>query len=325
MTRVVQAISDKPPESAGAARDRDRKLGEGASARAQAGFIIVAVLWMLAALATLVSIYAAYVINTAVASRVSDERAKARALITAAIELTAYNLSLAPEGKQPPSGSFGFRMGNAQIAVDFISEGARIDINAAKKDLLAGLFLALGTSPEDATFYSDRVIGWRSRTKAGGRNEELEDYHRAGLPYGPRQSPFQNVGELRLVRGLPPALVDRMLPLVTVFNGQAGIDVMVAAPDVLAALPDISQGRIADIIEVRKRREPRAVLDLLGAARNSVAVESRKAMRAAVEVVFDRGRRVKADVVILLLEDGPEPYRVLAWTDDFDGPGTGPR
>jgi general secretion pathway protein K len=29
---------------------------------------------------------------------------------------------------------------------------------------------------------------------------------------------------------------------------------------------------------------------------------------------------VRAEVVILLLEDGDEPYRVLSWRDDFDGP-----
>jgi general secretion pathway protein K len=287
------------------------------------GFIIVTVLWILAALAAFVSIYAVYVINTAIASRVSDQRAKAQALITAALEMTAYHLSLAPENKQPRSGTFGFRLSGGTASLRFISEGARIDINAAKKDLLLGLFMTIGASQEDATFYAERVIGWRSKTKAGGRNEELEEYQRAGLPYGPRQAPFQNVGELRLVHGLPQALVDRMLPYVTVFNGKPGIDVMVAPPDVLAALPDMSQGRIADILDIRKRGDPRAVLDLLGPARDEVSVDSRNAFRVNVVAALDEGRRISAEIVILLLEDGPEPYRILSWTDDFDGIRTG--
>ena len=29
--------------------------------------------------------------------------------------------------------------------------------------------------------------------------------------------------------------------------------------------------------------------------------------------------RINAEAVILLLEDAPDPYRVLSWTDDFDG------
>jgi general secretion pathway protein K len=45
-----------------------------------------------------------------------------------------------------------------------------------------------------------------------------------------------------------------------------------------------------------------------------------------VRVAFDNGRRVGAEAVILLLDDGDEPYRVLSWQDDFDGPNIdGPR
>ncbi|MEA2938200.1 MAG: ral secretion pathway protein, partial [Alphaproteobacteria bacterium] len=41
------------------------------------GFIVVAVLWILAALATLASIYAVYVSNTAAAASVNDDRIRA--------------------------------------------------------------------------------------------------------------------------------------------------------------------------------------------------------------------------------------------------------
>jgi general secretion pathway protein K len=34
---------------------------------------------------------------------------------------------------------------------------------------------------------------------------------------------------------------------------------------------------------------------------------------------LENGRRVAAEVVILVLQDGDEPYRVLSWHDDFDG------
>lgn len=42
--------------------------------RGEQGFIIVAVLWILAALATFASVYGLYVSNTAVGSRVGEER-----------------------------------------------------------------------------------------------------------------------------------------------------------------------------------------------------------------------------------------------------------
>src|SRR5215468_1533914 len=84
----------------------------------QDGFIIVAVLWILAALATLASIIAVYVINAATASTIHDERLQAEGMARAAIELSVYQLRLDPQNA-PSSGSFAFRLGNATVAANF--------------------------------------------------------------------------------------------------------------------------------------------------------------------------------------------------------------
>jgi len=78
---------------------------------------------------------------------------------------------------------------------------------------------------------------------------------------------------LRLVRGLPAALVDAALPFVTVFNGKAEIDINEAAPEVIAALPRMNPSTVADILKRRDPQNPQAVLSLLGEARASVTVE----------------------------------------------------
>src|SRR3954447_21898122 len=105
------------------------------------GFILVAVLWIIAALATLATIFSIYVINTATAFTVHDERLQAEGCARAAIELAVYQLTTTPQGAQqgaPTRGRFVFRVGNAQVTADFNSETARIDLNAAPKELLAG-------------------------------------------------------------------------------------------------------------------------------------------------------------------------------------------
>src|SRR5689334_18155453 len=89
------------------------------------GFIIVAVLWILAALATLASIIAVYVINAANAFTVHDERLQSEALTRASVELSIYNLMRNAED-QPSRGSFVFRMGTASVSAEFNSELARI-------------------------------------------------------------------------------------------------------------------------------------------------------------------------------------------------------
>ena len=38
-------------------------------------------------------------------------------------------------------------------------------------------------------------------------------------------------------------------------------------------------------------------------------------MRVAVRVLFDNGHQANSEVVILRLEEGTEPFRVLFWRD----------
>jgi len=61
-------------------------------------------------------------------------------------------------------------------------------------------------------------------------------------------------------------------------------------------------------------------MGMLGPAQTGATIDGSKATRVRVGVNFDRGRRTAAAVVILILEDADEPYRVLSWRDDADGP-----
>lgn len=333
----------------------------------QDGFVLVAVLWILAALAGLASVYAIYIGNTAMAARSHGYRVQARALVASTLELTAFRLIAANDIQRPTSGAFTAEVGKLPVSAAFRSEGARIDLNFAPKELLSGLFTVLGASPEDADAYADRIIAWRSNPQAanqpagtqppanqpadnppngsqpsgldpsGGlsfseKNPGAEAYSAAGLNYGPRQAPFQSTAELRLVLGLPAGLVDAVLPFVTVFNGKAEIDINEAAPQVIAALPKISPDTVAEILRVRDPRNPQAALQLLGAAQTYAAAGGRRAARVWSQVTLESGRKVNAEAVLLITDNAPQPYRILAFQDDFDGslevqpqPGPGPQ
>ena len=71
--------------------------------RAPDGFVMVAVLWILGALATLASIYSVYIIDTAVAFKAHDDRLQAEGLVSAALELTALEMGV--PGKDNTYGS----------------------------------------------------------------------------------------------------------------------------------------------------------------------------------------------------------------------------
>jgi general secretion pathway protein K len=290
--------------------------------RSHDGFIVVAVLWMLGALATLASIYAVYVINTATAMGVNDQRVQAEGLMTAALELTTYRLTATDADNRPSRGEFAFRLGRAAVAVDFRSEAGRIDLNSAPKELLAGLFAGLGAKYSAAEYYAERVIGWRTAQDPDQRNEEASAYRTAGLAYGPRQGPFGHVGELALVLGLPPFLVERALPFVTVFSGRAEINIVAAAPEVVAAVPGMTPDRLYAVLsQVGRGPQNAQFLQRLVGDQSGITIEAGKTARVAVRMDFDIGHRVRGEAVILLgTSEAGEPFRVLSWRDDFDGP-----
>jgi general secretion pathway protein K len=283
------------------------------------GFVLVAVLWILAALSALAMIFSVYLSNTAQALAVNDVRLQAEALVSGSLELTAYQLSLAGEKARPMLGSFHFRLDNADVDVSFVSETARIDLNAAPKDLLANLFAGLGAGPEDATQYAERIIGWRTPPKADAAEDEVSLYRAAGLAYSPRQAPFAHVNELALVLGLPQALVDRALPFVTVFSGQPKINVLVAAPEVIAALPGMTPAGLKEFLKERPAlpNDMAAIATALGPAQANAAIDKSDFFRILTTVKFANGRRTVSEVVIGL-GGGEDPYRVLSWQDEME-------
>lgn len=284
------------------------------------GFILVAVLWILGALAALASVYATYVANTAIALAVNNDAIRAHALAAGAVELAAYQLLTAPDDRRPTHGAFAFQMGGASISVECRTEAARIDINMASKELLAGLFSALGARPNDANQYAERIVGWRSTPDPESPDAEQALYRAAGMAYGPRGAPFPHAGELGLVLGLPPALVERALPYVTVFSGRADVDIVEAAPEVIAALPGMTPERLNAMLVRRASLQPGDTLVAPpGMGQNVAAAGGSKATRVTVDVALDNGRRIVSEAVILI--DGrDEPYRVLSWQDDVDRP-----
>jgi general secretion pathway protein K len=286
------------------------------------GFVLVAVLWIVAALATLASIYSAYAINTAAGLHVPDDRLQAEASIRAGVEMAVYRQLAVPEQVRPSQGGFSLRVGRTTIDVRFRSEAARIDINAAPADLLAGLFTAVGVDASSAKTFADRVIGWRTVVAPNAESKEAKLYAQWRVPYPPRQAPFENTLELSLLPGLPAPIVARVLPFVTVFSGRPTVDVATADPTVLSLLPGMTPEIMAAVLKARAApsTDGQDLLALLGPARSRAAAGGSKSIRAAIEIAFDNGRRVRANVVFRLADSGEKPYDLLYWQDDFDGP-----
>jgi general secretion pathway protein K len=262
-------------------------------------------------------VFSLYLSASARSLALDDTALKTEALVSASVELSAYQLSLAKDDERPPRGSFHFRMNDADVVVTFTSEAARLDLNFATKELLAGLFAGLGASEDAAGYDADRIIGWRTRPAPDATNDEEALYQATGLNYPPRQSLFTHSGELALVVGLPPALVERALPFVTVFNGSPGIDTTIAAPEVLAALPRKPSDQAKDTLAAASPPSVDATGAPVKPAADATMAAKSLCYRIEATVSFANGRRTRSEVVITLA-DKVEPYRVLSWQDDVE-------
>ena len=285
------------------------------------GFVIVAVLWLLAALAALVTVFSVYLSNSARALAVTDEAVQAEGLVSACVELTAYQLQLVGEEARPAHGSFHTRLSRVDLAVSFVSEAARIDLNAAPKDLIAGLLTVLGASAEDASEFADRIVAWRTKATEDGGGKEDTLYRTAGRAYSPRQAPFAHVNELALVLGPPPALVARALPYLTVFSGAAGIDASIAPAEVIAALPGMTPLLLKQFLDDRGAlaSDKAAIAAALGPAAAGASAQPSRAYRIQARLRFPNGRQTMSEVVIRLRDEG-DPYQVLSWQNDVPMP-----
>jgi len=311
----------------------------------QRGFIIIAVLWILVALSALATIFSVYLANSARALGATDIGLETEALTSASLELTAYQLLLADEKSRPAQGSFRFKLDSAEVMVTYTSEAARVDLNHAPKEMLDGLFEVLGVEPKAAGDLAERIVGWRtepktnaasntssntpSSTAPGKSEDEGALYLAAGLNYVPRGAPFAHVNELSLVLGATPAIVERVLPFVTVFSKSADVDVLLARPEVIAALPGMTPEVLNDFLKQRPSlpRDPKAIAAALGAAKDAATLPDSKVFRVTTTLRFSNGRRASSEAVISLgsteakdaKDDKPkQPYSVLSWQDQAE-------
>ena len=280
--------------------------------------MLVAVLWLLAALALLVTVFAVHLSNSARALSLNDGALKTEALVSAGIELAAYRLQLYDEDKRPSQYAFHVRLSGADLTVSAITEAARVDLNTAPKELLAGLLTVLGAGEDEAKQGTERIIGWRSKSGTDDSSKEDALYQAAGRTYGPRGAPFAHVNELALVLNLQPALVERLLPYVTVFSGAASVDVLTAPAEIIAALPGMTPLKLKQFLGDRGSlvNDTAAIAAALGGGAGGDATkQTSTAYRILVRLRFPDGRETASEVVIGL-RSKDVPYRVLSWQNN---------
>lgn len=128
------------------------RLGD--DGRTTDGFVLIAVLWILAALAGLVGAYVAYALTMAQSADFYLRRVGAEAALSGALELAVYDLSrIDPQGR-PSEGVFDYRVGGTNAQVRYAAETLRLDLNKASIDSLGALIAESGVNRGYAERYA---------------------------------------------------------------------------------------------------------------------------------------------------------------------------
>jgi general secretion pathway protein K len=215
--------------------------------RADAGFVLVSVLWLLALL-TLVML----VLLTAVRLDVRTTgqvigHAEAEVLADGLMRLVALRLgdrrSLADAGLTGDGTPMHCGHGDAAVTIAVTDVAGLVDLNAASVNLLEWLLRGLGVAPERAVALAAAIVDFRDEDDVPGINgAESAAYQAAGLAHGPKNAPFETVTELDQVLGMDVALLGRLRAVTTVHSRQPGIDSAVAPREILAAAAAAASG-----------------------------------------------------------------------------------
>ena len=217
--------------------------------RNQRGLALLSVLWVV----TLLSVIAAsFAVSTRTEINVvfnQIENARAEAIADAGVHRVIMGLMTNdPEQAWRTDGTiYSWRYGGGELRATAQDEGGKIDLNRAGEELLTDLFLAAGLGGAEASALTDAVIDFRDQNEDRRLNGAEEgDYEAAGLPYGPKDGPFESLDELRQVLGMTPALFEMVAPSLTVHSRLRRPHEATAPPLVVEALTGLSDADDAE-------------------------------------------------------------------------------
>ncbi|MCW5732013.1 MAG: general secretion pathway protein GspK [Alphaproteobacteria bacterium] len=281
--------------------------------RTERGVALIAALWVLALLSALLVGFAGTTRTETVLARNLLDLAHARHLADGAIQMTALRLigTGAASRLRVDGVPFETNVDGFPVRVQVFDEGGRIDLNAAPEELLASLFIAVGAPAGEARALARNITDWREEAEDGGRLARL--YAAAGHPGAPRARPFAHVGELAHILGMRAEWLERARPLVTVLNGQDGVDPASAPVEVLAALPGLDPRTARSIVERRPPAFHRQQLGDpdLGPAEIHARPSRGVGFLVRAELVLAPGRIFRREAQVVLLGAGREPFRIV--------------
>ena len=291
--------------------------------RRQRGIAFVLVLWVIAMLAILLGSFALVARTENVHSRQLFDTTQARYAAEAGLNLAVYELRKSdPTQRWIADGRpYRFGFGEAELEVAITDDSGKVDINAANGDLLTTLFMGRGVPMEQAQALSDAILDWRDSDDLKHPNgAESADYKAAGLPYGPKNAPFDTVSELQQVFGMTYDLYSKVEPGITIYSGRSTPSASFGDEVALAAMyPDATPDQIQQFIQQLQSQIPGANAApviapdgtpvVAGGGGLTYSVKSRATLPNGASTILDATVRMGG------ISAAGRPFVILRWRD----------
>ena len=285
----------------------------------QRGVALVVVMWIAILLTVIASsfIYEARTDQLVVRNTIS--MARAEAIADAAVQRAVFELYRSdnqPDAWRRDGAVRDWTFEGVPIKIEIRDESGKIDVNTAADALLRGLLLSAGIGAEEAASILDAILDWRDPDMLKRVNgAEEPEYRAARLTYRPANAPFQAIEELQLVLGMRPDIYRKLVPSITVYSRQTGVNPMLASREVLLAIPGIT-APIADAYIARREQARLAgepVPTLPEAAGFSANLTPTASIRA--EARLEDGTVFVRDAVALLRPTPRKAVTFIAWRE----------
>jgi len=222
----------------------------------QKGIALVLVLWVSVLITVLLASFSLSARVEALQGRNLLDSTRARYAAEAGLHRAAYELrGNNPDTRWVADGRvYPIEFEGAEIEVEIYDETGKVDLNVAEPMLLAALFELGGAEKNDAEALAAAVVDWRDPDDLVGVNgAEAGEYKGAGLPYKPRNAPFETVSELQQVLGMSFELYRELEPLLTIYSGRAQPNPAFAAPEVLQLIPGMTPDSVQLFVQQREQ------------------------------------------------------------------------
>jgi general secretion pathway protein K len=181
------------------------------------GVILIALLWILTALAVIALSFSRESFVEVAAARNTQSLEDAYFVARAGNNIAIYRLI--QRRRIPPVRRAGIQgvqdsldlgfvtgdLGGGAYRVDIQDESGKINLNTVPEQQLRALVEATGINKEDSDIITDSILDWRDADKMHHLNGAEDDYYEAlNPPYKAKNGSFDTTEELLLVRGVTP-------------------------------------------------------------------------------------------------------------------------